>query len=44
MGKMRNVYKILVGKQGKRPLGRPGRRREDHIRTDLREIGWVGVD
>jgi hypothetical protein len=37
----------LTGKpRGKRPLGRPKRRWEDHIRTDLEEIGtnagnWV---
>jgi hypothetical protein len=30
--------KILVGNpEGKRPLGRPKRRWEDNIRTDLRE-------
>jgi len=41
MGGMRNVYSILVGKpEGKRPLGRPRRRWEDNIRTDLREIEW----
>jgi hypothetical protein len=35
------VYKVLVGKpEGKRPLGRPGRRWEDGIRMDLREIGF----
>jgi hypothetical protein len=28
----------------KRPLGRPRRRWEDNIRTDLRERGWEGVD
>jgi hypothetical protein len=39
MGEMRNAYNILVGKsEGKRPLGRPGRRWEDNIRMDLREI------
>jgi hypothetical protein len=28
MGKMRNAYKVLVGKaEGKRQLGRPGHRR-----------------
>jgi len=44
-GKMRNVYSILVGKpEGKRPLGRHKRGREDNIRMDLREIGWEGVD
>jgi hypothetical protein len=34
-GKIRNVYKILVGKsEGKRPLGRPRHRWED-IKMDL---------
>jgi hypothetical protein len=34
MGKMRNAYKILVGKpEGKRPLGRP-RRRQMHMAQD----------
>jgi hypothetical protein len=33
-----------VGKpEGKRPLGRPKRRRES-IKMDLKEIGWDGVD
>jgi hypothetical protein len=45
MGEERKVYKVLVGKpEGKRPLGRPRRRREDGIRMDLREIGLGGVD
>jgi hypothetical protein len=44
MGKGRNVYRVLVGKpEGKRPLERPRRRREDGIKMDLREIGWGGV-
>jgi hypothetical protein len=44
-GEERQVYKVLVGKsEGKRPLGRPRRRWEDRIRTDLREIGLRGVD
>jgi hypothetical protein len=30
--------------EGKLSLGRYGRRREDNIRMDLREIGWHGVD
>jgi hypothetical protein len=30
--------------EGKRPLGRPSRRWEDIVRTDLSEIGWVGVN
>jgi hypothetical protein len=34
-----------VGKpEGKRPQGRPRRRRFDNIRMDLREIGWDGMD
>jgi hypothetical protein len=45
MGEERKVYRVLVGKpEGKRPLGRPRRRREDGIRMDLREIGLGGVD
>jgi hypothetical protein len=45
MGERRNVYRVLMGKpEGKRPLGKPRRRREDGIRIDLREIGWGSVD
>jgi hypothetical protein len=45
MGEIRNVYNILVGKpEGKRQLGRPRRRWEGNIRSDLREIGWQSVD
>jgi hypothetical protein len=34
----------LVGKpMEKRPLGRPMRRWEDNIKTDLHEVGW-GMD
>jgi hypothetical protein len=34
-----------VGKpEGKRPLGRPKRRWVDNIKTNLREIGWDGMD
>jgi hypothetical protein len=45
VGEVRNAYKILVGKpEGKRPLGRPGRRWEDNIRMNFREIGWEDVD
>jgi hypothetical protein len=41
----RNVYRILVGKpDGKRPLGRPGRRWVNNIKMDLRKIGWNGMD
>jgi hypothetical protein len=41
----RNAYRILVGKpDGKTPLGRPRRRWVDNIKTDLREIGWDGMN
>jgi hypothetical protein len=44
-GEKRNAYRILVGMpEGKRPLGRPRRRFVDNIKTDLREIGWDGID
>jgi hypothetical protein len=36
----RGAYRVLVGRpEGKRPLGRPRRRWEDNIKTDLKEIG-----
>jgi hypothetical protein len=45
MGEKRNVYRLLVGKpEGKRPLGRPRRRRMDNIKMDLLEIGLNFVD
>ena len=40
---------VLVGKpEGKRPLGRPRRRRVDNIRMDLKKVGcgyvdWIGL-
>jgi hypothetical protein len=41
----RNAYTLLVGKpEGKRPLGRPRRRRVDNIRMDLGEVGWGNVN
>jgi hypothetical protein len=43
MGEKRGAYRILVGRpEGRRPLGRPRRRREDNIKMDL-EVGW-GMD
>ena len=40
MGQGRGVYRVLMGKpEGKRPLGRPRRRWEDNIKTDLQEVG-----
>jgi hypothetical protein len=45
MGEERGMYRVLVGKpEGKRPLGRPGRRWEDNIKMDLQEVGCVGMD
>ena len=43
------MYRVLVGKrEGRRPLGRPRRRRVDNIRMDLQEVGcrymdWIGL-
>ena len=45
MGEERGVYRVLVGKpEGRRPLGRPRRRRADNIRMDLQEVGCVYMD
>jgi hypothetical protein len=48
IGDKRKLHKVLVGKsEGKRPHGRPRRRWEDGIRTDLGEIGfgvWIGFN
>jgi hypothetical protein len=46
MGEKRGAYRILVGRpEGRRPLGRPGCRWEDNIKTDLQEGGgaWTGL-
>jgi hypothetical protein len=41
----KGIYKVLVGKlDGKSPLGRTRRRREDNITTDLQEVGRRGMD
>jgi hypothetical protein len=43
MGEEIKMYKVLMGKpEGKRPLGRPGRRWKGGIRMDLRETGLGG--
>jgi len=40
MGEDGGVHRVLVGKpEGKRPLGRPRRRREDNIKMDFQEVG-----
>jgi len=43
------VYRVLVGKpEGRRPLGRPGRRWVNNITKDLQEVecgymDWIGL-
>jgi hypothetical protein len=37
-------YNKVRKPDGKRPLGRPGRRWVDNIRMDLGEMGWGDVD
>jgi hypothetical protein len=38
MGERRGVYRVLVGKpEGKKPLGRPRRRRKGNMKMDLQE-------
>jgi hypothetical protein len=38
-------YRILVGRpEGRRPLGRPRRRREDNIKMHLQEVARGGMD
>jgi len=44
MGERRGVYRVLVGKHGKRPLGRPRRRWEDYIKMELHEMGCGSMD
>ena len=45
MGEGRGVHRVLVGKpEGKRPPGRPRRRREDIIKMDLQEVGGCCED
>jgi len=47
MWESRGAYRILMeSPEGKRLLGRPGRRWEDNIKMDLQEVGCVeyGLD
>jgi hypothetical protein len=45
MGTKRNAYRILLEKpEGKRPLGRPGRRWMYYIKMDHTEIEWGGMN
>ena len=45
MGERRGVYRGLVGKtEGKNALGRPKRRWEDNIKTDLQEVRCGGME
>jgi hypothetical protein len=45
LGEGRDMHRILVGKpEGKRPPGRPRRRWEENIMTDLQEVGCWGID
>jgi hypothetical protein len=45
MGEERGAYRILVERpEGRRSLGRPRRRWEDNIKTDLREVGLGGMN
>jgi hypothetical protein len=45
MGDSRGGYRVLLGKpEGKRPRGRPRRRRDDNIKMDLLEVGCGGMD
>jgi hypothetical protein len=44
MGEKRKAYEILMGKpEGERPLGRSGRRLEDIVKIDHKDIGRGGM-
>jgi hypothetical protein len=43
-GDERHAYSFGGKTEGKRPLGRPSRRREDDIKMDFQEVGCVGMD
>jgi len=45
IGERSGVYRFLVGKsEGKRPLGRAGRRWEDNIKMDIQDVGCGVMD
>jgi hypothetical protein len=44
MGDRRGVYRVLVGKLGKRPHDRLRHRWEDNIKMDLQELECGGMD
>ena len=45
MGERRGAYRVLVKtREGRRPRGRPRRRWEGNIKTDLRGVGWRVMD
>jgi hypothetical protein len=42
MGEITNVYKTFVVKpEGKRPIGRSRRRRENNIKMNLKNTGFI---
>jgi len=45
LGEWRGLYRVLVGKpEGKSPLGRPRRRKDDNIKIDFQEVGCGSLD
>jgi hypothetical protein len=45
MGQRRNEYRIFVGRRDrKRLLGRHRFMWDDNIKTDLKKVGWEGMD
>ena len=43
-GEERRLYGLVGKPEGKTPLGRPRRRREDNIKMDLQEVGCGDMD
>jgi hypothetical protein len=43
-GEERCVQGLVGTPEGKKPLGRPKRRREDNIRMDLQAVGYGAMD